>query len=219
VEWPLLRPLAPEERNAVLEAARERSFAKGEVVFHEGDPADAMHLLVSGRLVVQVATPDGERASLNVLGPGDHVGELALLPHGGRRSASVTALENATTRVLTAAAFHDLCERHPAVQGLLVDLLAQRVKDLSSRLLETMYLPLDRRLYRSLDQLGRSYAAADGSYVVPLTQEQLADLVGGTRPTVNQILQRLADEGIIELGRGRVLIRDPEALRGKGGLA
>ncbi len=218
MDWPLLRPLAPQERDAVLEAARERRFDKGEVVFHEGDPADAMHLLVSGRLVVQVATPDGERASLNVLGPGDHVGELALLPHGGHRSASVTALENATTRVLTAHAFRDLCDRHPAVQGLLVDLLAERVKELSNRLLETMYLPLDRRLYRSLDQLGRSYAEPGRPPVVPLTQEQLADLVGGTRPTVNQILQRLADEGIIELGRGRLVIRDLGALRAKGGV-
>ncbi len=218
MDWPLLRPLAPQEREAVLEAARELHFAKGEVVCHEGDPADAMHLLLSGRLVVQVATPDGERASLNVLGPGDHVGELALLPHGGRRSASVVALEPATTRVLTAQAFHDLCERHPAVQGLLVDLLAERVKELSRRLLETMYLPLDRRLYRTLLQLGRSYAE-DGRASIPLTQEQLADLVGGTRPTVNQILQRLADEGIIELGRGRVAVRDIAALRAKGGAA
>jgi len=218
MDWPLLAPLAPEEREAVLEAARERSFAKGEAVCNEGDPADAMHLLVSGRLVVQVSTPDGERASLNVLGPGDHVGELALLPHGGRRSASVIALEAATTRVLTAHAFHELCARHPAVQGLLVDLLAERVKELSNRLLETMYLPLDRRLYRSLLQLGHSYAVGDRDPEVPLTQEQLADLVGGTRPTVNQILQRLADEGIIELGRGRVVIRDLHALRAKGGL-
>ena len=218
MDWPLLRPLAQAERDAVLAAARERTFAKGEVVFHEGDPADAMHLLVSGRLVVQVATPDGERASLNVLGPGDHVGELALLPHGGRRSASVIALEPATTRVLTEQAFRDLCTRHPAVQGLLVDLLAERVKELSSRLLETMYLPLDRRLYRTLLQLGQAYAEPGQAPAVPLTQEQLADLVGGTRPTVNQVLQRLADERIIELGRGRVVIRDLPALRAKSGL-
>jgi len=217
MDWPLLAPLAEDERAAVLEAARERRFDKGEVVFHEGEPAEAMYLLVSGRLVVQVSTPDGERASLNVLGPGDHVGELALLPTGGQRSASVTALEPATTRVLTARAFEDLCRRHPAVQGLLVDLLALRVRELSTRLLETMYLSLDRRLYNTLLNLGRSYAEPGGPSRIPLTQEQLADLVGGTRPTVNQILQRLADQGIIELGRGRVVLRDPEALRRKAG--
>ena len=219
MDWPLLRPLAADERAAVLDAARERSFDKGEAVFHEGDPADAMHLLVSGRLVVQVSTPDGERASLNVLGPGEHVGELALLPQGGRRSASVVALEPATTRVLTAAAFRDLCSRHPAVQGLLVDLLAERVRELSNRLLETMYLPLDRRLYRSLLQLGHAYAEPGRPASIPLTQEQLADLVGGTRPTVNQVLQRLADEQIIDLGRGRVVLRDPAALKAKGGIS
>ena len=80
MDWPLLAPLPPEARSALLSAARRRTFRKGEVVFHEGDPADALHLVTSGHLAVQVATPDGERATLNVLGPGAHVGELALLP-------------------------------------------------------------------------------------------------------------------------------------------
>ena len=95
MEWPLLRPLQPAAREAVLQAARRRTFSRGEVVFHEGDPADALHLLVSGHLAVKVSTPQGDRATLNVLGPGGHVGELALLPDAGTndRSATVVALD------------------------------------------------------------------------------------------------------------------------------
>lgn len=221
MDWPLLAPLAEDERAAILKAARRRSFAKGEVVFHEGDPADSLHLVTAGHLAVRVSTPDGERATLNVLGPGAHVGELALLGSapGHRRSATVVALDAAETRVLAATAFHELCEQNPRVQRLLTDLLAARVRELSARLLDAMYVGLDRRLYRSLLELAELYGPGpNGHPVVPLTQEQLADLAGGTRPSVNQILQRLVDQQVIALGRGKVTLLDPGRLRRKAGL-
>jgi CRP/FNR family transcriptional regulator, cyclic AMP receptor protein len=216
MDWPLLTPLSEEERAAVLKASRRRSYARGEVLFHEGDTGDSLHLVIRGHLAVRVSTPNGERATLNVVGAGAHVGELALVNRSGPhvRSATVVALEPSETLTLSAHAFYDLCDRHPRVQTLLVDLLATRVRELSFRMLETMYLSLDRRLYRRLLFLSEVY---DGQPhpVIPLTQEQLADLVGGTRPTVNQVLQRLVDEGIVQLGRGRLVVRDREALAGK----
>lgn len=220
MDWPLLAPLSEPERQAIVAAARRRTFAKGEIVFHEGDPADSLHLVTSGHLAVRVSTPDGERATLNVLGPGSHVGELALLGSHTRqqRSATVMALDAAETRVLTAAAFHDLCLRHPRVHGLLADLLAARIRELSARLLEAMYVGLDRRLYRSLLELVELYGPGEGQVVIPLTQEQLADLVGGTRPTVNQILQRLVEQNVIALGRGKVTVLDPGSLSRKAGI-
>ena len=224
MDWPLLAPLPPDARSALLSAARRRSFRKAEVVFHEGDPADALHLVTSGHLAVQVATPDGERATLNVLGPGSHVGELALLPghEAHRRSATVLALSPTETRVLPAAAFHAVRAQFPAVDQILVDLLAERVRELSNRLLETMYVGLDRRVYRCLLRLQEVYggpaAVAPGPVVVPLTQDQLSDLVGGTRPSVNQVLQRLQDQRVIELGRGRVVVLDRQSLARKAGL-
>ena len=222
MDWPLLAPLNAEERAALVAAARKRSFTKGEVVFHEGDPADCLHLVISGHLAVHVSTPDGENATLNVLGPGSHVGELALLSArpAQQRSATVVALDAAETRVLTHAAFMELCSRHPRVQGLLADLLANRIRELSTRLLEAMYLGLDRRLYRSLLELLELYGppSVTGTTVIPLTQAQLADLVGGTRPTVNQILQRLVDQQVISLGRGRVEVLDVATLDRKAGI-
>jgi CRP-like cAMP-binding protein len=220
MSWPLLAPLDGVQSAAVLAAARRWSFAKGEVVFHEGDPADSMHLVESGYLAIRVTTPDGERATLNVLGAGDVVGELSLL-HRDRpehRSATVVALSEVTTRSLTSAAFHKLCDEHPEVNDLLVDLLADRVRALSGRLLEAMYVGLDRRLYRRLVELTEMYRDGTEAPVIPLTQEHLADLVGGTRPSVNQVLQRLRSQGIIELGRGRLVVRDERALRKKAAL-
>jgi CRP/FNR family cyclic AMP-dependent transcriptional regulator len=214
MEWRLLAPLTSGERAAVVAATRRMTVGKGDVLFHEGQEGDSVHLLVRGHLAVRVATPDGDRATLNVLGPGEHVGELALVDRSGphRRSATVMALEPVETLVLSAPAFYALCDRHPRVQGLLVDLLAHRVRELSSRLLETMYLDLEQRLCRRLLFLAEIYQVGDGQIVLPLTQEQLADLAGGSRPSLNQVLQRLVDHGLVTVGRGRIVIPGREAL-------
>lgn len=219
MDWRLLETLTEDQRRLVMEASYVHRYPKNAWVFAEGDPSDSVHLVQSGHLAVQVRTYDGATATLNVLGPGDHVGELALLPGSDprRRSASVLALEATETRALSVQAFRDLCRDHPAIQGLLVDLLAERVRELSGRLVEAMYAGLDRRVYRRLVELNEHYNGAGTPGGVPLTQDQLADLVGGTRQTVNQVLQRLADLRIVELGRGMLVIRDLDALRRKSG--
>jgi CRP/FNR family cyclic AMP-dependent transcriptional regulator len=219
VSWQLLAPLTDVEREAFMAATRRRRFARNEVVFHEGDPADALHLLESGHVAVRVTTPEGSRATVNVLRAGDVVGELALVG-GGVRSATVVALDAVETRSVSLAAFQALCDRHPAVQRVLVEVLAARVRALSAQLLDALYVGLDRRVYRCLMSLAAVFGpdGDDGGAheaSIPLTQEQLAELVGGTRPSVNQVLQRLVAQGVIELGRGRVVVRDPATLRRK----
>jgi len=217
MEWPLLSSLDEGERRELLATTRRRTFGRGEVLVHEGDPADSLHLVESGRLAVRVTTPDGETATLNVLGPGDYFGELSLLDgKTPTRSASIVALEAAQTRSLSATHFRELRHRHRGAEQLLLALLARRVEELSARLLEVMYDGLDRRVHRRLAELARLYAdRPDGPVVVPLTQEHLAELVGGTRPSVNQVLQRLASEDIVELGRGRIVVLDRSGLARK----
>lgn len=214
MEWPLLASLDEDDRQTVLATTRRRRFGRGEVVVREGDPADSLHLVESGRLAVRVTTPAGEHATLNVLGPGDYFGELSLLD--GRtptRSASIVALETAETRSLSATAFRELRHRHRTAEQLLLTLLARRVEELSDRLVEALYDGLDRRVHRRLAELAETYAdEVPGPVVIPLTQELLAELAGGTRPSVNQILQRLAGQGVVELGRGRIVVHDRAAL-------
>jgi CRP-like cAMP-binding protein len=218
MEWSLLATLDEAERIALLATTRRRVFGKGEVVVHEGDPADSLHLVESGMLAVRVTTADGDSATLNVLGPGSYFGELSLLDgHAPTRSASVVALEPAVTRVLAASSFADLRRQHRAAEQLLLTLLARRVEELSSRLLEVMYDGLDRRVFRRLHELAELYAENPGPVTVPVTQELLAELVGGTRPSVNQVLQRLVAHGVVELGRGRVTVTDRGWLADRAG--
>jgi CRP-like cAMP-binding protein len=215
MEWPLLAPLTPEERAQLINSARSRCFAREEVVFHEGAPADSVHLVRSGRLAVRVSTPGGEVVTLNILIPGNYFGELSLLREKAnqRRTATLVALEPAETLSLSAAAFHSLCDRYPTVERLVVSLLAERVEELSHRLLEALYVGVDRRVYRRLLDLAEIYGTDSGPAIVPLRQDHLADLAGAARPTVNQVLQRLAAQGVVALHRGRIEVLDVQALR------
>lgn len=217
MEWPLLRSLTDTDREELLALGRRRRFARNEVVCHEGDPADSLHLVVSGHLSIRISLASGDTATINVLGPGSSFGELALLRADGTRTATVTALEAAETVAVPASAFQQLCRRQPEVQRTLSVILAERVDELSRRLLEMSYVGLDRRVYRRLLELARSYDDGSGPPVIPLTQSQLADLTGGTRPTINQVLQRLVEQRVLEVGRGRIVVLDREQLERKAG--
>jgi CRP/FNR family cyclic AMP-dependent transcriptional regulator len=216
MQWPPLTSLDDDEQQAVLAAARKRSFAKGEIVFHEGDRSDSVHLVDTGHLAVRVATPDGDLATLKVLGPGDWFGELSLLREQAPmpRSATVVSLDQSQTLVLTQAAFHRLCDSHSRIERLVGTLMATRIRELSADLLQARYVELDQRLLRTLLNLAGVYGDGEPRTTIPLTQDQLADLVGGTRPSINQILQRLSHEGTVQIARGSVTILNVPAVRG-----
>lgn len=219
MRWSLLSSLDEGEQRAVLSAAKTRSFSKGEIVFHAGDESDSVHLVGAGHFAVMISTPDGNQATLNVLGPGDFFGELSMLREQvpTPRSATVTSLDSSETLMLTRSAFHRLCERRPRIERLVGHLMAVRVRKLSADLLHARYLDLHHRLYAALIDLGDLFDAGADSQVIPLTQDQLADMVGGTRPSINQVLQQLAAEGVVLVGRGKVTITDRQALAGKIG--
>jgi len=182
------------------------------VICHAGDPGDALHFVERGHLAVRGTLATGETATFSVLSPGDYFGELALLRPDHRRTATVFALEPSRTLSVAGSAFAALCSAEPRFERVISTLLADRVEALSERLLETMYESLDRRVFRRLVELAATYHDGGGGAVIPLSQAQLADLVGATRPSVNQVLQRLADQGTVRLGRARIEARAVSAL-------
>ena len=211
--WRLLEPLRDDDREAFLAVARPRTFARNEVLCHEGDPADSLHLVEHGHLAVHAGLASGATATFTILSPGDYFGELALLRADHRRTATVTALEPSRTLAVAATAFDALCSRSPGIERIVSALLADRIDILSRRLLETMYESVDRRVYRRLLELARSYRrGSDGTATIPLSQTQLANLVGATRPSVNQVLQRLAELHVVGLSRSRIEVLDLAAL-------
>jgi len=213
MEWPLLAGVPEEEVQLVLSIARRRKFGRGEVVFHQEDPADTLHLIAKGRFVVRVTTALGDTAILSVLGPGEMFGELALL--GGedsRRSATVAALEAGETRSVHKIDFERLRSRNPQTANVLIAILAGQVERLSKNLVEALYVAADKRVLRRLVEIAEIFD--DG--VVPITQEDLAGLAGTSRATVNRVLREEEERGTVKLGRGRTTVLDSEALARRG---
>jgi CRP/FNR family cyclic AMP-dependent transcriptional regulator len=213
MRWALLDAVPEEDVRRLLSVARHRRFARNEVVFHEQDPADTLHLIIKGRFVVRSQTPLGDRAILAVLGPGEMFGELSLLgEEGARRSASVVATEAGETHSVHQLDFDALRRTHPETAQVLIAILAGQVRRLSRHLLEALYVPADKRVLRRLVEVAALYP--DG--VVPLTQEDLASLAGTSRATVNRVLREAEERGSLTLGRGRTCVLDAAELERRG---
>jgi len=215
MDWDLLGALPEPERRALVEGARRRRFAKGEVLFHEGDPGDTLHLIVKGRVGVRLTTPLGDRTLLRLIGAGGWVGELSVISPN-LRSATIVALEPVETLAVSREHTEDLRRRIPAFERMLVDALVAEVRRLSAALLDALFVPVDKRLYRRLVELAAMYDRGSASVQIPLTQDEVAQLVGTTRPTVNKYLGAAASDGQLAIHRGSIEILDRAALSRRG---
>ena len=157
MDWPLLADLPPEDVRQLLAIARRRTFARGEVVFHREDPADSLHLVVRGRFGARVLTPLGDGVLIDVLGPGQSFGELALLGLDARRSATVEALEDGETRSIFRDDFSQLQREHPGVKDVLLRLLAEGLRRSTDRLVEAHYVDAETRVRRRVAELASTY--------------------------------------------------------------
>jgi CRP-like cAMP-binding protein len=218
MDWPVLASLPPDERRTLAAGLRRRAYRRDEVIFHQGDPADTLHLIAAGRASVRVTMPGGEFVVVELLGPGDAFGELALVGPQSRR-ATVVALERCETLSLGRDEFERLRTAYPGVDRFLIDLLARRVDRLNTYLLEALFVPAERRVLRRLLELCELYPADGQGIVIPVTQETLASLAGTTRPTANQVLRRLVAIGIVTVSRSQIVVLNRASLQERAGQA
>ena len=218
MEWEPLAEVPAEDLRQLLSIARRRTFARNEVVFHRGDPADSLHLIRKGHFVAHVTTALGDTVVLAVRGPGEAFGELALLLPDARRSATVSALEDGETRSVFRDDFARLQQTHPGVKDVLLRLLAEQLRRMSERLVEAHHVDADTRVRRRLLELARTYGEEDEA-VVPLTQEELAAMAGTSRATVNRVLRDEQRRGVVSLSRGRVTLLEQDELSRRCGFA
>jgi CRP/FNR family transcriptional regulator, cyclic AMP receptor protein len=188
-------------------AGRRRTFGRGEIVFHEGDPGDSVHRVTRGRFAARVTTPRGDVATFAVHSPGEVFGLLAVLHPDARRTATVAALEASETFTLPASAFARLRASHPGVGVAVEQLLVEMLLTSSDRLVEALYTPVHLRVRACLRQLARIYGESGADEVtIPLSQDDLAGLAGTTRETVNRVLHDEQERGAVLLGRRRITI-------------
>ncbi|MEM7273915.1 MAG: Crp/Fnr family transcriptional regulator [Actinomycetota bacterium] len=183
-----------------------RDIPSKDVLFWEGERGDAMYVIDAGHLLVERVTEQGDTVAVAVLGPDSIVGEQALLGDDVR-GATARALTAARVRTLGRAAFEELRRTQSVFDGLLVNLLDKRIRELNELVLEARHRPAEERVRRRLVELTALFGTE-----IPLTQATLAALAGTTRPTTNSVLQLLQDSAVLELRRGRIVVLDPDAL-------
>ena len=210
VDWPLLAQLPDEDRRRFLANCRRQRFAKGDVVFHAGDPAESLHLVAKGCLAVWSFSDLGDATMLRLIGPGGFVGELSLLGDGvEQRSATVRALEASETLSVRRDESDRLRLEQPSVDRVLLAALASELRRISDLLMEMLFVPAETRVLRRLLSVAALWA--DG-VPLPITQQELAGLAGTTRATANRALRHAAGDGFVALRRGSVKLVDAEGL-------
>jgi CRP-like cAMP-binding protein len=201
--------MADAERRSLLAACRRQRFSKGDAVFREGESGESLHFLAEGTVAVRISTPLGDVVTLDVIRPGEAFGEQALFAKDSTRSATVVALEPVQTLRLERGEFDRLLATHPGVLRLLVEILDARLRATSQARVEALYLPVESRVYRALAKLSVVYANRDA---IPLTQDDLASMVGTTRQSLNKVLRQAQDDGLLTLARGQISVTDPNAV-------
>lgn len=199
---------------SLAKSLRRRRFRRNEVIFHQGDPGDSLHVVAAGAVKILLPSTEGEEAIIATLRPGDFFGELALLD-GATRSATAAALEPSETLVLPRPVLMDLLGTVPGLGDALLAGLAKELRRLTSQVEELHFLDLAGRLAMRLSRLAQeSQPDASGqiSLAWPYTQSDLAAMIGGTRQSVNRLLAELVDEGLIQIQPDALVIRDLDEL-------
>ncbi len=211
---PLFAPCSDALLAEVAHQLRARTFRRSEVIFHQGDPGDALHVITRGSVKIVLPSPEGEEAIIATLRAGDFFGELALLD-SEPRSATATAVETTETLVLPRTIFRELLDAHPELRDALFAALTQLLRRLTHHVEELHFLDLAGRLAARLAYLGRQTGPNAGGAVAldwPYTQSDLAAMIGGTRQSVNRLLAELIDDGLVRLETERLVITDLPAM-------
>jgi CRP/FNR family cyclic AMP-dependent transcriptional regulator len=181
-----------------------RSFSKNAVIISEGDVADTVYLTLAGRVRVYHATEDGREVVLDVLGPGELIGEMVL--DGSPRSASIMTVEPCSMVVMTVSTLREQLRNDPDLALLLIAELMGRLRRRSQSLKQLALGDVYQRLAALLSEVGGSQRPA---VIEGLTQQELADRIGASRDTVNRIFKELINGGFVEVARRRITLLRP----------
>jgi CRP-like cAMP-binding protein len=211
---PLFTALDDEAAASLLANMVSVKIAKGSVLFAEGDVGDHLYVVVEGKLKLGTSSSDGRENLLSILGPGEMFGELSLFDPGPRTS-SATAVTDAKLLSLGQEKLLPWLEENPKVSLQLLARLAQRLRRTNEAVGDLVFSDVPGRVAKALIDLGERFGKKtdEGLYVLhELTQEELAQLVGASRETVNKALADFVGRNWLKLDGRAVLITDFERL-------
>ena len=214
---PLLQSLSDAELKTIANLSTRRRVRARETVVQQSEPGNELFVLMSGHLKVVSTDPEGRDAGLNVMGPGEVFGEVALLD-GGPRSATIVALEPCELLVIRREHWLRFLRESPDTAVQLLGVLAARLRKLTERTEDIAFLRVGERLAKTLAALASTYGEKqpDGSIrlALKMSQQEMGDLVGATRESANKQIRAWEQEGLVKQDHGHLIILDIDALRG-----
>jgi CRP/FNR family cyclic AMP-dependent transcriptional regulator len=209
----IFQGIGPDAVAALSAELEPVSFARGHIVFHEGDAGDRLYIITDGRVKIGHKS-QGREALIAILGPSDMFGELALFDPGPRTS-TVTALTALTTATMTRPALRAWITAHPEIAEQMLRVLARRLRRTNNILCDQIFTDVPGRVAKVLLDLASRFGEPDqGALRIThdLTQEEIGQLAGATRETVNKALTNFSTRGWIRLNGKTIHIHDPAAL-------
>lgn len=212
---PLFRELDDEAAGALRNSMTEVHLERGEMLFREGDEGDRVYVVVTGKIKLGRTAPDGRENLLALLGPSQMFGELSLFDPGPRSTAASAVTDTDMLALSHADLLPWLSGRPEVARGLLLQ-LASRLRRSNDTLADLVFSDVPGRVAKSLLDLSTRFGVSsdEGVRVAhDLTQEELAQLVGASRETVNKALADFVARGWIRLEQRSVIVLDIERLR------
>ncbi|MBP7971810.1 MAG: Crp/Fnr family transcriptional regulator [Candidatus Nanopelagicales bacterium] len=211
---PMFSALDAEAAVALRSSMDTVNLSKGQILFHEGDRGERLYIITDGKMKLGHTSTDGRESLLAVLGPGELLGELSLFDPGPR-TATATALTDVSLMALAHVALRPWLTGRPEVAEALLAALARRLRRTNEQMADLVFSDVPGRVAKTLLELGEKFGRQlpDGLHVThDMTQEELAQLVGASRETVNKALADFAARGWIRLESRSVVLLDTERL-------
>lgn len=210
----IFQGVSPDAVAALVRQLEPVTFRRGEVAFVEGEPGDTLYIITAGKVKIGRKSADGRDSLITLMGPSDMFGELAIFDPGPRTS-TVTALTEVKAVTMSRSVLRGWIADRPEIAEQLLRVLARRLRRTNDNLSDLIFTDVPGRVAKQLLYLAQRFGSRDGTALRvdhELTQEEIAQLVGSSRETVNKALSDFAQRGWIRVQGRSILIDNPERL-------
>jgi CRP/FNR family transcriptional regulator, cyclic AMP receptor protein len=209
---PIFCDLDPEALDQLCRYAKHTTLKRGTTIVSKGDPGNSLIVVISGTIKISVSSPDGRSAILNLIGPGEIFGEVAVLD-GKARTADATANSNCEIYVIDRRDFIPFVQSQPALAMKFIELLCTRLRWTSDQVEEVILQNLPGRLASALLRLTEKHKLAPAGRTIAITQQEISEMVGMTRESINKQLRAWAGRNWVRLEHGAIVVLDVASLR------
>jgi CRP/FNR family cyclic AMP-dependent transcriptional regulator len=209
---PIFCDLEPEALDQLCRYAKHTSLKRGATICSKGDPGNSLFGVISGTVKISISSPEGRNAILNLIGPGEVFGDIAVLD-GQERTADATANTNCEIYVIDRRDFLPFVRSQPALAMKFIQLLCGRLRRTSEQVEQLILQDLPGRLASALLGLTEKRTVDSESWTIAITQQEISEMVGMTRESINKQLRAWAARHWVRLEHGAIVVLDANSLR------